>query len=184
VSSQACRWLAGLETGVWAGLAMLGWFMLAAVWSQHSIWELPNRLGSLFYGRAASRGGFHAGTSAGLALHLFSSGVVGLLFGGLAREGRRRVRAGLLGLVMGLCWYYISYAWFWKRLLPLAGGPPASLLAPYLVFGLVLGVYPGRLRSAERHFLGDAGSREGAELPPRGPPATGGGDLAPPGSFG
>jgi len=157
MSCQACHWLAGLEAGVWAGLGTLGWFALTAAWSHHSVWELPNRLGSLFYGPPGWRQGFHAATVAGLAFHLFTCGVVGLLFGCLAREAHNRVRARLLGMVTGLSWCYLAYAWFWKRLLPPGGGmPPPWLLAAYLLFGVGLGCYPGRLRSAERHFLGEA----------------------------
>jgi hypothetical protein len=176
MSSQACRWLAGLEAGVWAGVAMLGWLALTAAWSHHSIWEAPNRLGALFYGAAAWREGFHAGTSAGLAFHLFTSAVVGLLFGCLAREGRNRLRTGLLGILTGLGWFYLTYAWFWRRLLPLGSEmPPPSLLAAYLVFGVGLGCYPGRLRSAESHFLGERGGGEpggdrGAAREPEDPP--------------
>jgi len=169
MSWQACRWLAGLEAGVWAGLATLGWFVLTAVWSRHSIWEAPNRLGSLFYGVAGRRAGFHAATAAGLAFHVFTSGVVGLLFASVARQGRNRVRTGLLGMVTGLAWCYLAYGWFWGRLLPPGGlVPPPWLLAAYVVFGAGLGSYPGRLRSVERHFLGEG---EPASKPrPGGPP--------------
>ena len=173
LGSQACRWLAGLEAGVWAGLAVVGWFALTAAWSQRSFWDLPNRLGSLFYGPQALRAGFHAATLAGLAFHLFTSAVVGLLFAGLAREGRNRVRAALLALVTGLAWCYAAYAWFWRRLLPPAGGtPPPWLLAAYLLFGVVLGGYPGRLRSAERHFHGEAEPARGM-MADQGGPAPG-----------
>jgi len=149
---HASRWLAGVETGVWAGLAMVGWLALTAAWSRHSVWEMPDRLGTLFYG-AGWRGGPAAVTVAGLALHLFASGAVGVLFAVMAREAHNRLRARLLGLVVGLAWYYLSYAWFWDRLLPPADEPSASLLVAYLWFGLGLGRYPGRLRSAQRHFL-------------------------------
>lgn len=165
MSGQACRWLAGLEVGVWAGVAMLGWFALTAVWSHHSIWEAPNRLGTLFYGRGTWRGSFHAGTWAGLAFVLFSSAIVGLLFGSVAGEGRNRARTRLLGILTGLGWCYLAYGWFWRGLVsPGAALPPPSLLAAYLVFGAGLGCYPGRLRSVRRHFLGE-GPPEGCGAP-------------------
>jgi hypothetical protein len=174
-SWQVCRWLAGLEAGVWAGAAMLGWLALTAAWSRHSIWEAPNRLGALFYGPAARLEGFHAGTWAGAAFLLFTSAVVGLLFGFVARDGRNRVRTRLLGILTGLAWCYLSYAWFWRRLAPSGAAlPPPSLLAAYLVFGAVLGCYPGRLRSVQRHFLGQPPAVErGAELGSDGDPAQG-----------
>jgi hypothetical protein len=173
MSSQACHWLAGLEAGVWAGLAMLGWFALTAAWAHHSVWVVPNRLGALWYHEAGWRGGWHAATWAGLAFHLLVSGVVGILFGCLVREARNRVRVSLWGLLSGLVWCYLSYALFWRRLLgALAGGPPPSLLAAYLVFGLALGCYPGRLRSAQRHFLGELPPPAGTEASSEGPPAA------------
>ncbi len=168
-ASQACRCLAGLETGVWAGLATLGWFLLTAAWSHHSVWLVPNRLGSLLHPAGDWRAGFQAATLVGTALHLFSSGVVGILFACLAGEGRRRLRMSLLSMATGLLWCYLSYALFWKRLLPPAPGPSPSLLAAYLVFGLVLGCYSGRLRSAERCFLGEAPPPGGTGPPPEEP---------------
>lgn len=168
--SQACRWLAGLEAGVWAGVAMLGWCALTAAWSQHSVWAVPSRLGTLFYPDGAWQSGYGAATSAGLALHLFTSGVVGMAFGSVAREGRNRVRVSLLGILTGLVWYYVSYALFWKRLLPAPSNwPPPAMMPGYLVFGLVLGCYPGRLRSAERHWMGGRAPLTGRDQPPAAP---------------
>lgn len=151
---------------MWAGLAMLGWYALMAAWSHHSVWAVPNRLGTLFYPDAAWRSGYGAATSAGLALHMFTSGVVGMAFGSVAREGRNRVRATLLGILTGLAWYYVSYALFWKRLLPTpVGVPPTAMMPAYLVFGLVLGCYPGRLRSAERHWMAEPAPVKGRDQP-------------------
>jgi hypothetical protein len=153
ICSQACRWLAGLETGVWAGLAMLGWFALTTAWTHRSIWEAPTRLGSLFY-RNAPWSGFSGATLAGMALHLAASGGVGVLFSCLAGEGRNRLRVSLWGILTGLTWYYLSYLLLWGRLgVPPASRPQASLLAAYLIFGAVLSWYPRRLRSAEQHLL-------------------------------
>jgi len=161
-----------MEAGVWAGVGMLGWFALMAVWSRHSVWEMPFRLGTVFYG-AGWRGGSVAVTVAGLALHLFASGAVGVLFAVLAREGDNRLRVGLLGLVVGLAWCYFSYAWFWNRLLPPADEAPLSLLVACLWFGVGLGRYPARLRSARRHFLDERAAEPGGDRPAPEASATG-----------
>jgi len=165
ISSQACRWLAGLETGVWAGLAMLAWFALTTVWTHRSIWVVPNRLGSLFYRDAPWRG-FGAASLPGLALHLFASAVVGLLFACVAGEGRNRLRVSLLGILTGLTCYYLSYALLSERfVLQPASGPARSLLAAYLVFGVTLSWYPSRLRSVQRHLLEEPPPPGGGEFP-------------------
>jgi len=149
------RVLAGLEAGLWGGVAMLAWFGLGAALSRRSIWIVASSLGSLFEPHAPVRSGFSAATLAGLALLVFTSSLAGMLFALLVRQPRSTRRVRLLGMLTGLVWYYLSQVLFWGQVGPLSGysSPPAMLVA-YLIFGMVLGWYPSRLRSLERHFLG------------------------------
>jgi len=77
--------LAGLETGVVAALAMLGWLGLSAAWYRHSFWTAPNLLASTFYGEFALGNGFTERTFPGLALYV-------LLYGSLECCSARRSR--------------------------------------------------------------------------------------------
>jgi hypothetical protein len=152
MSPQVCRLLAGLEAGVWAGLAMLAWIMFGSALSNQPVWSVPNLLATLISGRSW-RPGFSVATLPGLALLLFTSGLVGMLFGALVREPRSRLRVRLLGLVAGLVWYYVSSALFWQKVGPLLSlySSSQSLLVAYLIFGASLGWYPRRWRSLQCH---------------------------------
>jgi len=86
------------------------------------------------------------------------AGVVGLVFGMVIGESRNRLRVALLGILSALVWYHFSEVLFWRKLgaLALIYSPPRSMLLAHLVYGFVLAWYPSGLRSARRHFLGEA----------------------------
>jgi hypothetical protein len=150
-----CRVLAGLEAGLWGGVAMLAWFGLGAALSRRSIWIVANSVGALLAQRSAVRSGFSGVTLAGLASVVFTASLVGVLFALLARHPGRRRQIRLLAILTGLVWYYLSQALVWRQVGPVgAYSSPPAMLAAYLIFGVVLGWYPSRLRSLERHLLG------------------------------
>ncbi len=157
VSPLLLRALAGIETGVLGGLAMLGWLAASSALDRQSIWIIPNLLGSVFYGRDVLRRSFSWVTMDGLALHFFVSGLIGFVFGIATGGSRSRLRVALLGILTGLLWYYFSEALFWRKLGILARiyGPPRSLLLAHLIFGFVLAWFPRGLVSLERHFYGE-----------------------------
>ncbi len=156
VSPLLLRALAGIETGIFGGLAMLGWLAASSALDGQSIWIIPNLVGSVF-GRDVLRRSFSWVTVDGLALHFFLSGLIGFVFGMVTGSSRSRLRVALLGILTGLLWYYFSEALFWRRLGILARiyGPPRSLLLAHLIFGFVLARFPRSLASLERHFLGE-----------------------------
>ncbi|MGC9972571.1 MAG: hypothetical protein ABSE56_18465 [Bryobacteraceae bacterium] len=158
MSPLLVRALAGIQTGVLGGLAMFGWLAASSAVDRQSIWIVPNLLASVFYGRDVLRLRFSTITVAGLALHLFVAGVVGLVFGMVIGESRNRLRVALLGILSALVWYHFSEVLFWRKLgaLALIYSPPRSMLLAHLVYGFVLAWYPSGLRSARRHFLGEA----------------------------
>ncbi|MEK7405866.1 MAG: hypothetical protein AAB225_12220 [Acidobacteriota bacterium] len=146
------RLLVGIEAGVLGGLATVGWLLLSSALLHHSAWTVPNLLGSLLDQNAGPRAGFGAATLAGLALQLFSTGVAGLLFSLLAGGIRSRRRVMILGVLVGLVWFYFFQAVAFRKLGALAWvyTPPRLLLAGHVIFGLVLGCYPWLLAAGVR----------------------------------
>jgi hypothetical protein len=149
------RALAGIEAGILGGVAMLAWPAVSSLVDLQSIWVVPNLLGSALSGHAVLHRGFGWVTVAGLGLHLFVAGSVGICFALVVRESRSRLRAVLLGIITGLCWYYVSQTFFWRRLgvFVMVYSPPRAMLFGHLLFGLTLGWFPNFLRSLRRVFL-------------------------------
>lgn len=151
------RLLAGLETGVVGGVVMLGWLALVSVFiSRHSPWIVPNLLAARFFRTSAGAHGFSAATLPGLAIHIVTAGVLGMLFALLVRDAGGRLRVTLAGLLAGLLWRQFSVAFFQAgggaRMMAFAGS--AAALSAHLLYGLVLGRYPAALESVRRHWPG------------------------------
>jgi hypothetical protein len=143
------RILSGIEAGVIGGLAMLALHAAASLLRRHVWWEMPNLLGSTFYGARAFRSGPGVVTLAGSALNLVITGVLGAIFGAVCGNVSPRRRLVLLGLLAGVFWYYLGDAVFWRRinsLVPLYSPQPATILS-HALFGVCLG-YIGHGRDA------------------------------------
>jgi len=140
--------LAGVETGIVGGLVALAWLVIHSLWNGLSPWAYPNLLASTFYGETALRPGLQWATLSGLALALFVSGLLGILFGLLMRDNSRRLRVVLLGLAFALIWYYVSYGLLWRKVNWMVSlySPERAVVAAHLLYGLVLGTFPERLR--------------------------------------
>jgi hypothetical protein len=82
--------------------------------------------------------------------------MVGMLFGLAVGDSRNRLRVTLLGVTMGLVWFYFSQAVFWRRLgaFVIVYSPPRPMLMGHFLFGLVLGWFPSALLKLRRGFLG------------------------------
>jgi hypothetical protein len=156
------RLVAGLETGVLGGVAMLSWYALVSLLSRKSAWALPNLLTTVVFNRPDLRSGFGWPAVIGVALHLCAAGLIGTGFGIIAGFSRRRVRVVLLGLLTGLAWYYLSQALLWNTLGALSAlyASPLWLLLGHLVYGAVLGWYPEVLQSVARAVTGHAAATE------------------------
>ncbi len=136
--------LAGLETGIVAVLFLLGWLALASAWYRRSIWTSANIMATTFYGEAALGRGFTSRTLAGLALYVVLYGFIGALFG-LALQGRGPgSRVVLIGIAVGLGWYFLAYAVLWRSLNPLITlyTHPGPTIAGHVLYGGFLGRYP------------------------------------------
>jgi hypothetical protein len=126
---------------------MIGMMVTGSLLRGHVWWEVPNLLGSTFYGSRALRVGPGISTITGLALHFAIAGSVGALFGLACGGIRRRRLLLLLGLTVGLGWYFFAQTAFWwwvNPLVPLYASAPVFLLS-HIVFGACLGFMgPGR----------------------------------------
>jgi hypothetical protein len=131
----------GIEAGVIGGLAMLLLMVSGSLLHGRPWIEIPNLLGSTFYGSRALRQGLGLATLSGAALHFVITGAIGGAFGLVCAGVRERRRLILLGLGAGVVWYYLADAVFWSRvnpLVPLYSPQPATLLA-HALFGACLG---------------------------------------------
>jgi hypothetical protein len=147
--SRVCSALAGLETGILAGLCLLLWQALGSLLVGEAAWRVSTDLAAAFFGHVVYRNSEWAAALAGIALQVFEGGLVGVLFGLLLRARWAWRRLVLLGLLASLAWYYLAYEIVLRALAP-GRYPPAMrlpLLASHLAFGLVLSVYPRFLRS-------------------------------------
>ena len=156
--------LAGLQGGMIGVLWMLAWLGVSATWQRRSFWTAENLLASAFYGDSAIRSGFASSTISGLALYLLLYSLLGAGFAATVRDRASHLRTVLLGVVFGLGWYYVSFHWIWRGLLPLVSllHTQRPTVIGHLVYGTLLGRYPDYL---VRRFR--------AAPPPTEPPDTG-----------
>ncbi len=135
------RLTSGIEAGVIGGLAMLAMLVSGSFLRGHAWWEVPNLLGSTFYGSRAFRSGPSMATVGGTALHFVITGTIGGMFGLACGSIRERRRLILLGMLAGVVWYYLGDAVFWRRVnprVPAYSWQPVTLLA-HAIFGACLG---------------------------------------------
>ena len=152
--------LAGLEGGIVGALVLLGWLALASAWYRRSVWTTANIMATTFYGEAALAPGFSSRTLAGLALYVVLYGIIGALFGLAVAYRLPGLRVTLIGVLVGLAWYYLSYTLVWRNLNPLItlythNGP---MMAGHILYGGFLGRYPHYLATLAP---GDAAARCG-----------------------
>jgi len=137
--------LSGLQAGIVAGVAALGWFMGVSALAGRGAWETPLSLAAAFYRSAALPYWSWRSFLAGSAAHLVASGLTGACYGLLASRINTRRRSLLFGIMAGLLMYYS-----WHALLRLPerhdffGGP--GVLSGHLLFGALLGSIQGPFR--------------------------------------
>ena len=136
--------LAGLEAGIIAALILLVWLALASAWYRRSIWTAANIMATTFYGEAALGRQFTFRTVAGIALYLVLYGTIGALFGLTLASRDASLRITLIGVLVGLGWYYLSFAILWRNINPLIplythSGP---MMVGHALYGGLLGRFP------------------------------------------
>lgn len=129
--------LAGLQSGMVGVLWMLAWFGLSDAWQRRSFWSSENLFATAFYGASAIRRGFSGSTLSGLALYLLVYSSLGAIIALALRNEVRPVRVLLLSLVLSLVWYYASFHWFWKSVLPMVAllHPERPTILGHLIYG-------------------------------------------------
>ncbi|MGH7417431.1 MAG: hypothetical protein ACREKB_06615 [Candidatus Rokuibacteriota bacterium] len=138
------RLLAGLESGVVAGGVMLLYLTLDAGLRGSSVWSVVNLFSSNFYGPAALGSAFRKTSVAGLAWHVWLSGVLGLIISAaLGPFLARPARCALVGALLAMGWYYGVVRILWPQWNPLAARHPfPGMLFAHLIFGVAMGTYP------------------------------------------
>ena len=143
--------MSGIEAGIIGGLAMLLLMVSGSLLRGHVWWEVPNLLGSTFYGSRAFRTGASFPTLSGAALHFVITGTIGGLFGMACGGIQQRRRLVLLGLLAGVVWYYLGDAIFWRRVNPMVPeySPQPVTILSHALFGACLGYMGQRQRLSE-----------------------------------
>ena len=163
--------LAGLQGGMSGALWMLAWMGLCSVLERRSFWTAENLFATAFHRASAIRPGFSAGTVSGLALYLVLYSLLGAAFATAVRGRLPRWKIVLAAMLFGAVWYFASFHWLWKTLMPLVyllhSEQPAFL--GHLIYGTFLGRFPIYLEPPR------AAAPEVVEAPPSAPcamPAT------------
>jgi hypothetical protein len=137
--------LTGLQIGMLAGVAVLAFHIFDGVLRGAGPWAYANLLSSAFYPARMLSVSFRWATLSGIALHLFASGVLGVLFTLLLRPAwRRPLRYRLLAIILSLGWYYASFRYLWPAVNPavVIHQPFPGMLLGHVLFGVCVGLSP------------------------------------------
>jgi hypothetical protein len=148
-ASTVAALLAGLESGIVGVFWMLAWLGVSAAWQQRSFWTAENLMATAFYGPRAIHSGFASATVSGLALYLMLYGLLGAGFAALVQDRFTRSRTVLVAMLFSLGWYYLTFHLLWRSLLPLVAllHVERTTAFGHVIYGLILGMFPGKLRS-------------------------------------
>lgn len=147
VSASGPAWsfaAAGLQAGIPGALMLILWLAMHSAWIRSSVWTVPNLLATTFYGEIALEPGFGKPTFADLALLLVIYGALGGAFGlALRARGRGTLRI-LLGIVVGIGWYYLSFGVLSKAINPTVtnSAPARQMIVGHILYGGLLSRFP------------------------------------------
>ncbi|HEY3441336.1 MAG TPA: hypothetical protein VGK29_11310 [Paludibaculum sp.] len=148
LSPIAIRLLAGLDTGVVAGLPALAWLLFHSWLRGEQWWAKLNVAGALFFGESVYSMGLSRASLAGGALLVVGYGLLGAVFGLIARP-RGIARNLILGFLLAIAWQLACQKYLLRLVNPFAPAyfPPLSTLPAQLMFGLGLARFSGRFQS-------------------------------------
>ncbi len=160
--------LAGIHAGVLGALAMLACLMIGSVWDHRSIWSVPNLFATTFFGGDAYRNQLVRTSWSGLALVVALYGFLGMIWGAICGDDRKRAIA-LYGAIAGLLVYVLFYDFLWKHANPLVTlyAPDRQLEVGHLLWGLVLArspKYSRRIAESMGAAMGTPGTPGAAKL--------------------
>jgi hypothetical protein len=156
------RGFAGLQVGMFGGIAMLATLALVSMLDRRAWWSYPNVLGAYFYGARSIGGGPGWPTVAGIALQLLIAGCGGALFGAIlgGLGGSRRV--ALMGLVWGVLVFY-GCEQLYRSNSPIVDAymPRSASLVAHMIYGVCLAGIGriGGVTSPETQSAGDVSGR-------------------------
>ena len=139
------RLLAGLQTGIVGGLAVVVFHMLDGVLRGEGLWAFPNLISSVFFPARALSVSLRWQTLSGFGLHFLISGILGVVFSiVLARYLYKPGRCRLIAMLLSLGWYYAAFRYLWPALNPavVVYQPFPGMLLGHVLFGVCMGLYP------------------------------------------
>lgn len=131
--------VAGIHAGVLGALAMLVCVMIGSAWDHRSIWSVPNLFATAFFGGDAYLNQFVRTTWCGLALMFAIYGLLGMIWGMICGDKRRRALP-VYGAIVGFLVYLFFNDLFWKYTDPIftVYAPDRQLELGHVLWGLVL----------------------------------------------
>jgi hypothetical protein len=161
IHSKLERGLAGLQAGMFGGLALLAVMLLVSVLDRRQWWNYPNLVAGYFYGARSIGAGPGWHTVSGAALQLLIAGCAGALFGVLFGGLAASRRMSLLGLAWGVLTFFAS-GQFYRVFSPivLRYMPGTAALVAHMIFGVCLS-------GIGRFGAGPAAARFGAVVAPQ-----------------
>ena len=145
--------LAGLQAGVVGGLSALLYLMFDGLLRDEGVWVSPNLLAGGFYPGKTLSLKFSSATVSGLAVHVLMSGLGWLIFYKLLAHFQFRPRmCRLVGLLIGVTWYYLTFRFFWAQMntAVVLYQPFPGVLFGHVIFGICLGLYPLHVRTLQQ----------------------------------
>jgi hypothetical protein len=135
--------LAGLQSGVFGGIALLGCVMLGSILNGRSIWVVPNLFATVFLGSRVYRNEYLITSWAGIALLVAIYGLLGVVWGMIWRENRKPGLA-LFGAIAGLAVYFLFFDLIWPALAPMVTlyAPDRQLQIGHILWGVSLAKSP------------------------------------------
>ncbi|HEX3745527.1 MAG TPA: hypothetical protein VHW09_16400 [Bryobacteraceae bacterium] len=141
---RLATFLAGLEGGTVGVLWMLAWLGVGSVWQQRSFWAPENLMATAFDRNSPLAPVFSWSTCAGLALYVLIYAGLGAAFSWFVRDRVPPLGVMLLAVVFALGWYYFSFRFLFKLVLPLVAllHVEHATVIGHLLYGTLLGRYP------------------------------------------
>ena len=137
--SRLERGLAGLQAGMFGGIALVAVMIVVSVLDRREWWSYPNILAGYFYGVSSLGAGLGWHTVSGVALQLLVAGFAGVLFGSLFGGFGASRRMAMLGLAWGVLTFFAS-GQLYRVFSPIvfAYMPRGAALVAHMIYGVCL----------------------------------------------
>ncbi len=154
-SMFSARLMAGLQTGVIAGLMTTAWFIFEAWRTGRPLWAVLNMISTVILGRSGYVYAFGIATIVGISIHLLVSALYGIIFSMLVSPRARPFFAANIGLLYSFAGFAFTFIWILPRFAPIMfrNAPRLEWAGAHFLGGMVLGLYPDMARSLLRRPL-------------------------------